>query len=239
MAETWATFCTKCGARFPDGAAFCIKCGTLRAGPDNAPGAPKVTPGPTATETAEALPRSAAPQATAVVSGAATTVRFATSVAGAAGVGVALPWQTVTSPGPLDGRALLLSFGLPAAQHAIRSSLRRPGIAMGITTALDVLVATITGGLPGLLAALPRMALGGATATLSMLTGSRAGSMRLATGAVAAVTAVVQLGYSGQQLFALFTSGASWLALLPGAIAMLSSLVMAAKTAYVALKGAR
>lgn len=210
-----AGFCTKCGARLKNDAVFCTKCGA-----------------PSRARASDAAPGVSA----GITQGASAAVA---ALAGAAGVGVALPWHTITGPGPIDGRALLATLGLPALQGIARTSLRRPGIAMAVTTALDVLVATITGGMPGLVSAIPRLVLGSATSVLSLVTGGRTGALRSVTGAVAAVTAVVQLGFAAQRLVAMIGSGATWLALLPGAVAMLSTLVMAVKTAIVAFRGAR
>jgi hypothetical protein len=153
-----------------------------------------------------------------------------------AGMATALPWQTIVGDQKPDIGAILSASALPAAQQIVRSSLRRPGIAMAVTTAIDTVIAIITGGMGGLLGALPRLLMGSATSVLSLLTGGRSGSLRTITGIVAIVTAVVQLGFAGQRLFALFTAGGTWLSLVPGAISMLSMLVMAVKTAIVALR---
>jgi hypothetical protein len=150
---------------------------------------------------------------------------------------VALPWQTVAGGQQPDIRGFLSAAALPAAQGAIRASLKRPGLAMAVTTTLDLAVSGITRGWPGVLAAIPRFALGGATALFSLITGSKGGPLRKLTGAVSGVTAVVQLGFTGYTLVAGVLGGTSALLLIPQVIAMLSSLVLAVRTTASALKG--
>lgn len=234
MSSGYVGFCTKCGARFTADEVFCTTCGSPRehaaaavaSAPAAATPAPAPTPGPTLVQ-----------QAGQAASTAQRAYGAVAQVAGIAGMGVALPWQTVTGTQQPDIRAFLSAAALPAAQGAIRASLRRPGIAMAVTAALDLAVSGITRGWSGVLGALPRFLLGGATALFSLVTGSKGGPLRKLTGAVSGVTAVVQLGFTGYTLVAGALGGTSALLLIPQLIAMVSSLVMAVKTAITALKG--
>lgn len=237
MSDGYVAFCTKCGARFTADEVFCTKCGAPRehaAGPATstaAPAQPQTTPAPGAP----------APTLMAQAGQAASTAQRAygavAQVAGIAGMGVALPWQTVVGGQQPDIRAFLSAAALPAAQTAIRASLKRPGISMAITAVLDLVVSGVTRGWGGVLGALPRLLLGGATALFSLITGSKGGPLRKLTGAIGGVTAVVQLGFTGYTLVSGVLGGTSALVLIPQVIAMLSSLVMAVKTAVTALRG--
>ena len=202
MSDGYVGFCTKCGTRFDGPEVFCTKCGAPRehAAPAESPAAP----GPTLVQQAG--------QAASTASRAYGTVA---RVAGVAGMGVALPWQTVVGGQQPDIRAFLSAAALPAAQGAIRASLKRPGIAMAVTTTLDLVVSGITRGWGGVLGALPRFLLGGATALFSLITGSKGGPLRKLTGAVGGVTAVVQLGFTGYTLVTGVLGGTSALLLDP------------------------
>ena len=68
--------------------------------------------------------------------------------------------------------------------RATPASLRRPGFMMGITAVLDLVVTLQLGG--SVAAALPRLALGGATSVLSLVTGSRGGRPRSVCGMLGA-----------------------------------------------------
>lgn len=225
MSDGYVGFCTRCGTRFKGPEPFCTICGTPReraaaAQPaDSAPGPTFVAQAGQAAQTAQRAYGAVA------------------QMAGVAGMGVALPWQTVAGGQQPDIRGFLAAAALPAAQGAIRASLKRPGLAMAVTTTLDLIVSGITRGWPGVLGALPRFLLGGATALFSLVTGSKGGPLRKLTGAVSGVTAVVQLGFTGYTLVVGVLGGTSALLLLPQVIAMVSSLVLAVKTALTALKG--
>lgn len=225
MSDGYVGFCTRCGTRFDGPELFCTKCGTPRERVATA--TPGPMPGPTLVQQAGQAAQTAQRAYGAVA-----------QVAGIAGMGVALPWQTVVGNQQPDVRAFLSAAALPAAQGAIRASLKRPGLAMAVTTVLDVVVSGITRGWGGVLAALPRLLLGGATAALSLVTGSKGGGLRKVTGAVGALTGVVQLGFTGYTLVAGAIGGTPALLLIPQVIAMLSSLVMAVKTAVAALRRA-
>ena len=234
VGETQARFCNACGAPFAEGQTFCTKCGSQRA---------SVTMRDEA-QAAGAVPaQAAAPAFVAQASAATATARTAygtvAQAAGAAGMAVSLPWQTIVAGQQPDIRAFLSAAALPAAHQAVRASLKRPGIAMAITTTLDLVVAGITGGTGALVAAIPRVLLGGATALFSLITGSKGGPLRKLTGAISAVTAVVQLGYTGWTLVGGLVGGTPVLTLLPMVIAMTSSLVMAVKTVLLAFRTSR
>lgn len=227
MSNGYVGFCTKCGTRFDGPEVFCTKCGAPRErATATATAATSPAPGPTFVQ-----------QAGQVASTAQRAYSTVAQVAGVAGMGVALPWQTVAGGQQADIRAFLSAAALPAAQGAIRASLKRPGLAMAVTATLDLAVSGISGGSGALVAAIPRFALGGATALFSLVTGSKGGPLRTITGAVGGVTAVVQLGFTGYTLVTGVLGGASALLLIPQAMAMLSSLVMAVKTTVTALKG--
>jgi hypothetical protein len=198
-----------------DGAAFCVKCGARRSA-----AAPQPTPAPARIAT----PAVAAPVASA-----------ATAVAGLAGIGGALPWQTIIGNGRPDMRAFL-SLAQPAARQVVQRSLRKPGLAMAATTMLDLLVAGITGGPAAIAAALPRFIGGGLTSLLSLVTGTKGGALRTITGIVSLLTALVQVISLGVALIGGLSSGASLLTLAPTAVATASALTMAVKTASVALR---
>ena len=241
MSDGYASFCTKCGTRFEGPEVFCTKCGAPREHAV-APAATAPAVGTPAPVTSAATPAPApGPTLVAQAGQAAQTAQRAygavAQVAGIASMGVALPWQTVVGNQQPDIRAFLSAAALPAAQGAIRASLRRPGLAMAVTTVLDVVVSGITRGWGGVLASLPRLLLGGGTAALSIITGAKGGGLRKATGVLGAVTGVVQLGFTGYTLIAGALGGTSALLLIPQVIAMLSSLVMAVKTTVAALKG--
>ncbi len=223
MSDGYVGFCTKCGARFTADEVFCTKCGTPR---EHAAAPAASAPGPTLVAQAGQAAHTAQRAYGAVA-----------QVAGIAGMGVALPWQTVVGNQQPDIRAFLSAAALPAAQTAIRASLKRPGIAMAVTATLDLVVSGISGGSGALVAAIPRFLLGGATALFSLITGSKGGPLRKLTGALGGVTAVVQLGFTGYTLVTGVLAGTSALLLIPQVIAMLSSLTMAVKTAVTALKG--
>ncbi|MHB1342619.1 MAG: hypothetical protein ACYC77_11900 [Coriobacteriia bacterium] len=161
---------------------------------------------------------------------------MATSVAGAARMTAGLPWQTIVAGQTPDLSGMLSRIVVPAAQRAVRASLKRPGLSMAITTVLDLIVAGVSGGPGALVGAIPRALAGGLTAVLSLATGSKAGALRGLTGVVSLATALVQVVSLGLTLVGGVRSGTSFLSLAPMAIAMISALTMAIKTASVALR---
>lgn len=215
---TTRSFCTRCGVPLAPAAVFCTKCGCPR----------KVSPG-------------AAPVAT-VAGVAGQAVRSASMAGGVvqlvgAGAGFALPWQTVAGAQRADVAAMVRAAALPAAQGLIRSSLRRPGIAMAVTTVLDLVITFVTGGSAALPRMLPRMLTGIATTVMSLVTGSRGGALRKTTGAVAAIGALVAAVTALWGLTAGMLAHTSPWTLLPTAVGAISCLVMAVKTAWAAFRG--
>ncbi len=147
-----------------------------------------------------------------------------------------LPWQTIVAGETPDLRAMLSRVAMPGARTLAQRSLRKPGLSMAITTALDVLVAGVSGGPGALVGAIPRAVGGGLTSVLSLATGTKGGALRGLTGIVSLGTALVQVVSLGATLIGGFRDGTSILALVPMVIAMASALTMAVKTASVALR---
>lgn len=222
--STRAGFCMKCGTPLDPAAAFCMRCGAPRA--DVARRAGSATGGPT------------------VAANPALIARQAMSTAGtAASMGgmLALPWQTIVAGESPDIRSLV-SAGAPIAQRVVMASLRRPAIALLVTTLLDLTVALISGRPGALWMVGLRIAMGVGTAALGMIVGSKGGVLRKITGVASIVTGLVQ---TGSLLFTAFSgaiSPAGLLGLIPSILTQASSLVMLVKTAIVSLtrpRGAR
>ncbi|MDO9107971.1 MAG: hypothetical protein Q7U89_03155 [Coriobacteriia bacterium] len=158
------------------------------------------------------------------------------TVAGIASMAAMLPWQTVIAGETPDLRAMLAAAAAPAARKMVQSSLRKPGLSLAATTALDLIVAGLTGGVSAASAAIPRVVAGAVTALMALITGSKGGALRTLTGLVALVTALVQAGSLLVGLVGGFLGGAPLLTLVPMAVATTSALTMAIKTASVALR---
>ncbi len=158
------------------------------------------------------------------------------TVAPIASMTAMLPWQTVIAGQTPDLRAMLASAAAPAVRHAVQSSLRRPGLALAATTALDLAVAGLSGGSSAVAAAVPRVVAGSLTAILSLITGSKGGALRTVTGLVSLVTALVQVGSLVVTLVGGVRGGAPLMSVVPMAVATASALIMAIKTASVALR---
>ena len=122
------------------------------------------------------------------------------------------------------------------AQQVVRRSLRGPGVALLATSALDTGVAVITGGSAALAPAVGRLALASVTSLFSLVTGRRAGPLRAITGVLGVATTCVQLGSTSVALYGGLHAGTPIVTLLPGVIAMVSTLVMALKTSIVAFR---
>lgn len=148
-----------------------------------------------------------------------------------------VPWQTVVGAQQVDVRSLLASAGRSTADTAVRGSLRRPGLALGVTVILDALVVIMVGGSVSSVA--PRAVLGLTTALAAVVVGRRGGWLRVVSGLLGGVTAVVQAGALVIPLVSGFRSGTSLLDLAPSAVAAASVLVMAVKTAVLALRPRR
>lgn len=148
----------------------------------------------------------------------------------------AVPWQTIVGDERPDIRALLSGAAVPVARQALQRSLRKPGLAMAVTTILDIVVAALTGGLSAVAGVLPRALAGGLTSLLSLITGGKGGMLRTLTGIASLVTALIQVVSLGLTLIAGLRTGTSLLTLAPMVVAILSALTMALKTASVALR---
>lgn len=210
MSDGSALYCNRCGGPLGSLDRFCRGCGTPRSLP-------------------AAKPKAAAARL-------APTAGIAGTVAGTASMAAGLPWQTIAAGQTPDLRAMLSRAALPAAHSAIRRSLKGPGLSMAATAVLDLVVAVVTGGSGALGAAIPRFLMGGLTSLLSLITGSKGGALRDLTGVVSLLTAFVQVVSLGVALIAGLLDGTSPLALAPMAVAAISALVMAVKTASVALR---
>nr|NLI49454.1 zinc ribbon domain-containing protein [Propionibacterium sp.] len=223
---TPAPFCGHCGRPFADGAAFCGTCGRPRGtlGPDApAPDAP-----------APVVPTPAAPRVPRTPRTPRTPPAAQVALA-ASGLVSALPWQTVVAGRRPDLTAWLTQAGASAASSAVRASLRRPGLALVVTTALDLLVAALAGP-AALQAAWPRALAGLVTSGLALASGSRGGPLRTLAGLAGVATTLVGLVSAGLALLTAAGAGADPAVLLPQVVTMVSSLVVAARTATLALR---
>ena len=251
-----SVICDNCGQILDVASAYCSRCGSdvlvpatkarlaeelARAQsqtPAHAAAAPLAPPPPPLAPPAPPTPpprRSAATTATAAATATATVGR-ATSLAGALTAGAGLPWQTIVGSQAPDLKALLARTGAPLAQQAVRRSLRNPGLALLVTTALDLFVVWVTAGPVAVEEAFPRVAAGAATALLSLLVGSRGGPLRGLAGLSSVVTAGLQVASLGSALLAALDTG-DVVAVAPMALAMASALTTAVKTAAVAFRG--
>ena len=207
--------CSACGAPQPPNARSCVRCGTALPPPVPAP------PGPPP----PAPPRAA--QATQSLTG---VSQVATMLPGA--------WQTVVGAQTPDLRAFLARAGAPLVQGAaaavLRRSVRRPGIALALTTALDVVIVAVTGG--SVAATLPRTLAGLVSSVLAMATGRKGGALRALSGAMSLVTTLLGVVTAFSALRSGLDSGASLLALAPSAVGAASMVTMAVKTASVAFR---
>jgi len=211
-------YCASCGTPITPAERFCTRCGAPRQTPASAQAASPVQQAGQAVQTAR--------QAYGAVA----------QVAGVAGMAAGLPWQTIVAGETPDLRGLLSRVAVPGARTLMQRSLKKPGLAMAVTTALDLVVSGLSGGGSTLLGALPRVLAGGTTALLSLITGSKGGVLRSVTGFVSIGTALVQVVSLGVTLIGGLRTGMPALSMLSMAIAMASALTMAVKTASVALR---
>ena len=261
-----SVICDNCGQILDVASAYCSRCGSdvlvpatkarlaeefaraqsqglaHAAASPLAPPPPPLSPPPLSPPPSPASPpppppprRSAATAATAAATATATVGR-ATSLAGALTAGAGLPWQTIVGNQAPDLKALLARTGAPLAQQAVRRSLRNPGLALLVTTALDLFVVWVTAGPVAVEEAFPRVAAGAATALLSLLVGSRGGPLRGLAGLSSVVTAGLQVASLASALMAALDTG-DVVAVAPMALAMASALTTAVKTAAVAFRG--
>ena len=253
MSEVATRFCMQCGAPVAPGSGFCMQCGAHVLGPD-APVAGALgtgSPDAAAGVVAQPVPSNSAGSA---LQGAAAAygqvARYGGLAMGAGGLATALPWHTVAGhPQPLD-ISRLISSGTPAAQAAVRATVRRPAIALLVTSVLDLGVALLSGQPAALRLVGVRFAMAAITAVLgiaaSRKTGGKAGAspaatgarsgLRKATGVFSIATGVVQLGSMLWTSVSGIAHPASLLMLVPSIISQVSALVMSVKTAIVGLK---
>lgn len=162
------------------------------------------------------------------------------TLAGVSGVTTMLPgaWQTVVGSQPPDVGAFLARAGAPLAQRAataaLRRSVRRPGIALALTTALDLAIVAVTGG--SVTGALPRTLSGLVSSGLAIAAGRKGGALRALSGATSLLTTLLGLVTAFTALRSGLDSGASLLTLAPSAIGAVSMVAMAVKTATVAFR---
>jgi hypothetical protein len=148
---------------------------------------------------------------------------------------LALPWQTFYTGQTPDTRALIAA-GAPVAQRVVATTLRRPALALLVTTLLDATVAVLTGR-PGAMWMIGlRVGMGLVTAVLGMAAGAKLGKMRQLTGIASTATGFVQIGSVLMTAFSGVVSPLRLLGLVPSIVAQLSSLVLLVKTAAVSLK---
>jgi hypothetical protein len=151
---------------------------------------------------------------------------------------LSLPWQTIVAGETPDVRRLVAA-GAPLAQRAALASLRRPAIALLVTTLLDVFVALISPRPGAVTLVALRAVMGVGTAVLGMVVGRKAGALRQVTGAASILTGLVQTGSVLFTTFSAAISPAGLLGLIPTIVCQASSLVMLVKTAVVSLRRPR
>lgn len=218
MTQGPVAYCTSCGTALNGGDRFCTKCGTPR---EHVPAAAAPTFAQQAGRTAQTARR---------------TYSAVAQVAGVAGTAAGMPWQTIVAGETPDLRAMLSRVALPGARTLVHRSLKKPGLAMAATTALDLIVAGLSGGGGAIAGALPRVLGGAATALLSLITGSKGGALRSITGVVSLGTALVQVVSLAIAVVSGVRSGMPVFSLLSMGVAIASALTMAVKTASVALR---
>lgn len=226
MGEAAAKFCTSCGASFPDNARFCPKCGAGRGAAT--PGAGLV-----------AAQQPSAQQATA-----AGTLRKAQTAASYAGMAAGMPWQTVVGGERPDLGAFLKQAGAPVGgmvgRRVIQRSVRKPALALLLTTLLDALVSVISGQ-PAAVGALGMRVLSGSgTAIVGLIVGRRKGKFGRGLVAVGSVTtASLQLYNAGSMLIAALGAQASFFSLVPSLMSTASVIFVAGKTLYMVVRQTR
>ncbi len=212
-----AGYCTSCGSALRDNAAFCSVCGAA------ARKAPVANAGPDAPP-----PRGITP-ASASIAG---TVATISSMSGAV---AALPWQTITTGEPVNVRAML-SAGSPLLQSAIRSSIRRPAIALLLTSLLDLAVALLSGQPAALRMVGIRVGMAAATSVVGIMAAGRGGALLKVTGWMSVLSAVVGLVSLLVTLWVGLANPVSILPLLPSLVSQAASLFLLLKTALIGLR---
>lgn len=212
-----AATCSGCGAKVGVESSYCARCGvplahTKMPPPPPPPASPPPPP-----------PHSSPP--------------FVAQLAGAPAL-AGLPWQTVSGGRQVDLAAFLSAAAMPTARSVMQSSLRRPGLALLATTALDLVVAWLTGE-DALAAAVPRALVATVSGLLAILAGSKAGVLRTLAGLAGAVTGTVQLGTLSFAIVDAVQAEADLLVVLPQLVILGSSFVLALKTLFSAFRRPR
>lgn len=218
-----SAFCGTCGRPFAGQEPVCSSCGRPRGIVDDG----VRTPPPPASPP-PAPPRRARRPGPSV----------AGRALGAAGIAGVLPWQTVVGGQQADIGRFLTDAGAASAKSAVRASLRRPGLALAVTTVLDLAVASLAGD-AALQSAIPRAGIGLLTGLLAVLTGRRGGFLRVLSGLAGAASAVAAVASGGLALLASAGEGGDAQALLPQAVTLASCLVVAVRTAVLAFRRPR
>lgn len=118
----------------------------------------------------------------------------------------------------------------------MRASLRRPAVALFVTTLLDLAVALVSAQPAAVKMVAVRAVMGLGTSLLGIIAGNKAGPLRKLTGAVGAVTGVVQTISALLTAVAAATTPGSLLTILPSVVSQLSSLAVLVKTSVVGLR---
>lgn len=218
------SFCTACGSPLAQGARFCTKCGaTTQSTPATSP--PSAGPQPTPSS----------PNATSVAGTLRTTASYAGTAAALGGLG----WQTVVKGQPPDMTQFLARGAVPVAQQVVRRSVRKPAVALIITTLLDTFVAWVMGQPSAMVGAGLRLATGLGTGFLGMLVGKRKGFFRVLVGIGSLVTTALQ-GYNAVlMLIAAIARNAPLLQLIPSIVSTASVMFVAIRMAITTFRAVR
>lgn len=219
-------YCTSCGQPLKSGASFCSRCGAKVRSDAVAPAANARTAA-APTSLAETVRRTQQ------------MVGTTASIAGVAGSVGALGWQTVVKGERPDLSQFLARGVAPVAQQVVRRSIRRPAVALIVTTLLDAFVAWVTGQPAALTASGLRLASGLGTGLLGMITGKRGGVLRAITGIGSLVTTALQ-GYNAVALLlAAVGRGTSLLSLIPSIVSTASVIFVGVRLAITTFRSLR
>ena len=219
MTQGPVEYCTSCGTPITANDRFCTRCGAPRQ-------APAAAQAPTFAQQAGQAAQTARQAYGAVA-----------QVAGVAGMAASLPWQTIVAGETPDLRAMLSRAAVPGARTLAQRSLKKPGLSMAVTTVLDLFVAGLSGGAGALVGALPRVLAGGtdraalAHHRLQRRRPAQPHRRRLARNRARAGGLARRDAHRRRA-----RRHRRFLSLAPMAVAMGSALVMALKTASVALR---
>ena len=146
----------------------------------------------------------------------------------------ALPWQTVVAGQRPDIGAFLKQAGMPigtsVATRLVHRSVRKPALALLITTLIDAFVTVISGQPAAISTLAMRIVTGSGTGFLGLLVGKRGGLGRALVGVGSIATALLQLWNAGAILLAALQADVGFLSLLPSLISTVSVIVVAVKT---------